>query len=1225
MHYAKCGSKSGSLDESTYDGLEKPPRVQASDIGFHAPEYILDDIIPITDTRLIYSNIHAQRDRRLRLLIRRYTNQIQFGCRNVNCTTPTCLSYRKRNSTVPLRKYTDLSARTLACQLVEEYSHNSKEPALGLCQNEPIVPWYEDPTLAKRRRNSHEKQTCPKQENGHAPEPHSPGQRIRESPKASPIRDRAQRGLSQERVVEVARRIEQSEGSLAESVPAILNEIIPGSKSDNKSTKDVEVLADDATPPPKQRDHASFTQTLFDLIPLRSLSWLTGIGAKYSAKESEHEIPANERDPPPVNTRADDVSTTAQEANGSSQKAISRPQSAISSRVYALTTLTWDTMVWLLSEKRKDDPGYHENLAPFIKQTFAYCLSDPERLVRTVNHVHDSFHKRGDQIPRDASSTWPVISTQAVDDVSVLLLSLSFMQSVGSRELVMTNVWTAMQHCYSLPLWLRQRQSGSKSRSGSANGDAQLSKRKRSLAGTNTGSSHSPIPSALEIPLEMKLPTIQLDESEIYELCFVTLAFLASSVFDIRFYEQWKEKSAFQRFILERDHGTTFISFPVRDLIPLSGVLEANDVLEDWSVHRLIIVLMDVISHRLAITKWARTVKNSRKSDTKKTIVESLVARLDRTFLQDHGISSSWIGTATIELVRNVMRKDWDRSPIIQRSGPVGGALELLAGLYRERQDLNLSPDLFWMPFIAEIFDDMTMPSEWLSFRADNRQMHLLSFSFLFRPDILVKYFRAINIAIMKKSHEDATIVGNDTRQYIWATLPIPIHGAKEVLAHLRPHMAKYFVLTIRRDDILNGAIDQIWRRQRREIMRPLRVRIGKDEGEDGLDHGGVQQEFFRLVFAEAFRPDYGMFTVDTATRMTWFQPASFEPLFRFEALGILMSLAIYNGITLPVTMPLAFYRKLLGLKVKKIEHIVDGWPALAKGLMLMLEWSDGDVGDVIARTYEFSYEICGKPVTVDMQKIGRDDPWPATKLRPGKKGKEKTKSTSFELPLEGALTPPSQPSPNVSPSLPTAPILSRTSSIEVRGISTPQSIDSDLLGSPIVSEAALVTNQNRIQFVKDYILWLTHKSIEPQYEAFARGFYTCLDRTALSIFTPEALKALVEGYAEIDIAGLERSTTYDEYTAEHPTIVDFWDVVRNMSPAQHKQLLEFVTASDRVPVNGIGSVTFIIQKNGEEDSRLPSSSTCYGRLLLPQYSSRRVLEEKLTKAIENSVGFGTL
>ena len=38
---------------------------------------------------------------------------------------------------------------------------------------------------------------------------------------------------------------------------------------------------------------------------------------------------------------------------------------------------------------------------------------------------------------------------------------------------------------------------------------------------------------------------------------------------------------------------------------------------------------------------------------------------------------------------------------------------------------------------------------------------------------------------------------------------------------------------------------------------------------------------------------------------------------------------------------------------------------------------------------------------------------------------------------------------------------------------------------------------------------------------------------------------------------------------------------------------------------------------------RLPTSLTCFGRLLLPEYSSREALEEKLDKALENAKGFG--
>ena len=68
-----------------------------------------------------------------------------------------------------------------------------------------------------------------------------------------------------------------------------------------------------------------------------------------------------------------------------------------------------------------------------------------------------------------------------------------------------------------------------------------------------------------------------------------------------------------------------------------------------------------------------------------------------------------------------------------------------------------------------------------------------------------------------------------------------------------------FLVLEIRRGNVLLDAMNQVWRRQRRELMRPLKVRMGMDEGEEGVDHGGVQQEFFRVAIAEALNPDYGI------------------------------------------------------------------------------------------------------------------------------------------------------------------------------------------------------------------------------------------------------------------------------------------------------------------------------------------------------------------------------
>ena len=1156
MHYAKPNSRSPSVDDATPESCDKQSRVKPSDLGFHVPDHVLPDIIPVSDPKLLFSNYHAQRDRRLRQLIRRYTNQIQYGCRNLNCNTLTCLSYRKRNSTAPLRRHTDLSARTLACQLVEDCTRAGKDPVVGLCQNDPVVPWYEDPAASKKRRNSLEKSGQSHHnrphENGHPVRNSTTSQATKEHMRHAPLAEHPVRKNSHDGVILAGRmlrsldiRTQQPNIQTTEEVMGILNSSL---SRDTPPSKSNELPPPPAPPPAEKKDMASFTQTLFDLMPLRLLNWFptTGRSAEpepleTSAREEEQETQP-QRPCPEVDGCKQESPSSLDETSENSLKNDHIEQKPPDASKFTLRTLTWDSAVWLRAADRvlpiKDPDTYETNFVPFLKQSLNYCMSDPERLIATARDFQGTYghlplpkrtnlENQGEELnpegpqsnsnhstpknkpPSSVPKTWPAVLTQTKFDLEGLLMSLSFLDNFEQRDLILNSVFEALQHSYILPSWLQKRRSRNRSRSTSGNGDL-LAKSHDNFT-RDLQDLFSNEGNILSVSGADNKASVHLKDAQVSEVCLVAILSLAAIIFDGGNLQYWAHGLTFARFRTLRNSGLAHSHWPPftdpeepednRRALRFVGIMiEAIDVCEDWSVLRLLNSIMDVISHRLAVAKWASTLKGSKTlKENKKTIVDLLISRFDRNSMKlrdDDALNPSWIGTAVVELARTVMLKTWDRNPVVQRAGPVGGALELLAGIYRERKDLHLDSELFTMPFIADTFDDISMPSEWLSFRADNRQMHLLSFSFLFEAATLVRYFRAINIEIMRKSHENAALVFNDARHFTWLPM-IPVYGAKEVLTRIRPHMAKYFILTIRRDDVLNDAINQIWRRERQELMRPLRVRLGKDEGEDGLDHGGVQQEFFRVVFAEALKPDYGMFAIDNTTRMTWFQPGSFEPLYRFEALGILMSLAVYNGLTLPVTFPIAFYRKLLDLKVKKLEHIVDGWPDLTRGLQTLLDWTEGDVGDVIARTYEFSYELCGSTVTVDIHKVGRPDPWPPRTPKSSRKGKERAKSTSFELPLEPAeLTPPSQPSPDLQPTLTPSvlfPALSRTSSISLKGITTPISMsDSDILFESSTNEAPLVTNANRVQYVKDYILWLTHKSISEQYEAFARGFYTC-------------------------------------------------------------------------------------------------------------------------------------
>ena len=92
----------------------------------------------------------------------------------------------------------------------------------------------------------------------------------------------------------------------------------------------------------------------------------------------------------------------------------------------------------------------------------------------------------------------------------------------------------------------------------------------------------------------------------------------------------------------------------------------------------------------------------------------------------------------------------------------------------------------------------------------------------------------------------------------------------------------------------------------------------------------------------------------------------------------------------------------------------------------------------------------------------------------------------------------------------------------------------------------------------------------------------------------------MVEGIQTIDIRELERHARYEGgFDPSHRVIRDFWSVVRRYPAEKKAQLLEFVTASDRVPVNGIASIMFVIQKNGVGDAVSDRSPTITSGMIL--------------------------
>lgn len=220
-----------------------------------------------------------------------------------------------------------------------------------------------------------------------------------------------------------------------------------------------------------------------------------------------------------------------------------------------------------------------------------------------------------------------------------------------------------------------------------------------------------------------------------------------------------------------------------------------------------------------------------------------------------------------LQWLRSVILRNWDGKALVQRWGAVGCALDFMSYLclsdnldqsitadnvlVQMSGHLGINPSSFESPFLFEQLDIKQFPGEWLLSNRDRNRVHLLSFPFLFSRQMLVSYFRAINHAGMLKAYNDSVAA-----EKLAESLDFTERG--NYVSRFGKFTNKFLVLELRRENVLTDAMNELWRRERYELMRPLTVYIG-GQGEEGVDQGGVQQEFMRIATSESMRPDYGI------------------------------------------------------------------------------------------------------------------------------------------------------------------------------------------------------------------------------------------------------------------------------------------------------------------------------------------------------------------------------
>ncbi|KAK5615763.1 Ubiquitin-protein ligase E3B [Crenichthys baileyi] len=388
------------------------------------------------------------------------------------------------------------------------------------------------------------------------------------------------------------------------------------------------------------------------------------------------------------------------------------------------------------------------------------------------------------------------------------------------------------------------------------------------------------------------------------------------------------------------------------------------------------------------------------------------------------------------------------------------------------------------------------------------------------------------------------------------------------------PHVTH---ITIRRSRMLEDGYDQLRRLPVNSIKGVIRVKFVNDLGVDeaGIDQDGVFKEFLEEIIKKVFNPALNLFKTTSGNERLYPSPTSYiheNHLQLFEFVGKMLGKAVYEGIVVDVPFASFFLSQVLGHHHSTFYSSIDELPSLDSEFyknLTSIKRYDGDVGD-LGLTLSYDEDVMGQLVCHEL--------------------------------IPGGKTMP-------------------------------------------------VTNENKISYIHLMAHFRMHTQIKEQTAAFIRGFRSIINPEWLHMFsTPEVQRLISGDNAEIDLDDLKKHTVYyGGFHSSHRVIIWLWDILSSDFNAEERAMfLKFVTSCSRPPLLGfaylkppfsircvevsddqdtgdtLGSVLrgfFTIRKK-EPGGRLPTSSTCFNLLKLPNYSKKSILRDKLRYAISMNTGF---
>uniref|UniRef100_A0A5S6QH07 Ubiquitin-protein ligase E3B n=1 Tax=Trichuris muris TaxID=70415 RepID=A0A5S6QH07_TRIMR len=383
-------------------------------------------------------------------------------------------------------------------------------------------------------------------------------------------------------------------------------------------------------------------------------------------------------------------------------------------------------------------------------------------------------------------------------------------------------------------------------------------------------------------------------------------------------------------------------------------------------------------------------------------------------------------------------------------------------------------------------------------------------------------------------------------------------------------------VITVHRSRIVEDGFRQLSLLSGQILKGIVRVKFINEQGldEPGIDQDGVFKEFLEEIITRVFDPSLNLFKLTSEGHMypspTSLLHDNYLPLFQF--VGKMIGKAVFEGIAVDVFLARFVLNHIIGRSPSKYYSCIDELASLDADLyrhLSFIKHFEGDVSE-LGLTFSCDEDVMGEIVTHDLRPGGRTIP---------------------------------------------------------------------------------VTNESRISYVHLMAYHRMHVQIKHQLEAFVRGFHELISPDWLQLFSADEFQLMLSGdVSDIDLNDLRKHTQYfGGFHKNHRVIKWLWEILENDFTAQERRLfLKFVTSCSKPPLLGfeyleppfsircvevgddqdegdtLGSVIrgFLAIRKKDPVGRLPTSSTCFNLLKLPNYQKKATLRDKLRYAVNCGTGF---